>query len=364
MDYDQPREVATGFGRSLEILLEIMQWMDRPTLLNVMLTCRALHANGLRLLLVPQVSIEESKQLRSFCRFISAGSSRWQYLQSLHLKWDTSLFPPDASAMAIEKAILLQVARNATSLKRLFIEGWRPIPIPLYDETFFGSLRNLVELRLQYDYSVDLGAVQLLSSLKCPLRVVSLKFPVSGRRIVDFIEVMAPFRETLEELHADSVVSTRRDPEIIFPKMKDLSLAHFNDWDGPFLMKTFPNLQHLRYEAYDESGIRQIPDLYDTSFEQLTIARLENLHNQLRTGCAWPSMLSVSGPIAWVYAMAIACPINKLSLTAETISDGLYPVYHAECYPSIMASAQPSVLYVRLLSEDDSFEHDIAQLFA
>ncbi|KAI0345032.1 hypothetical protein BDW22DRAFT_1353872 [Trametopsis cervina] len=313
---------------NFDVLHEVMRQVQRRTLLHMMYTCRALYQSGVPLLLASEIRFNLDWGLRrfySFYRYVVANVSRCQHLRSLALDL---LYANICERTGLIREALLAVAHNASNLESLHITGYIFHLDPRYAEAF-GSLKNLKQLRI---HQYDATTVPLLSHLKSPLRHLDITFSSSFTESTEngFIEAVKPYYETLETIRASRCsLPDILEPTVAFTHITSLHFRDLLNCDGPFLMKSFPNLRDLSV----------IGDRNRTEFSPRTI-RQKSIAEQLRSKCGWPSLDTFAGSVLWLYAWGIICPIHNLSL--EDASCDIHPAF----YLDVCKVAKPSQLYI------------------
>ncbi|KAI0345025.1 hypothetical protein BDW22DRAFT_988627 [Trametopsis cervina] len=319
----------------------------KSQLLQMMYTCRDLYEAGVPLLLALPIRIKHP-QLRSFCRYIMADTARCRHFRNLAL-FAQRFSSNGTTKMSMQREALLQLARHALNLEKLEIKGRFLRLDPRYVEAY-GSFKNLRHLRI-WGYSPKLIA-RFLSSLKCSLRAVYVHYSdTSGR----FSSVLASCDEDLETLHIfNCTLPNMLEPVAMFPNLTKLRLENITSGNGPFLMKSFPNLRHLScVNCTDLSG--NVSSNF--VFSELAKIRRASIEEQLRSKCGWRSLSSVAGPVLWLYGLGIMCPVGKLSLKFQ---HWIQPDMHNACHPDVVEYARPKRMSISFsLYECEKYIHGV-----
>lgn len=325
---------------NFDILFEVMRQIEqRGTLLQMMYTCRTLYKGGIQLLLALQITIDmgdDRERFRSFCHYVMADVSRCQHIRSLAI---ANGFATEGIWTDFEKEALLAVAHNASKLESLEITGHPPCILLLE------SVKSLKQLKMK---ECDLIAASFVSHVKSSLRHLDIEFNYWEH----FGEAIRPHQESLQTLRVFRCkLSDIRESLTVFLNLTSLHLkdADVRCTDGPFLMKSFPNLRDLSHtsDGVNSDRIRNVFRIQpepEPKFRDLEDVRRASIAEQHRSGCGWPSMQKIAGDVYWVYCLGVTCPIRELRL------EGRYRQMdvHLACCKVLLESAQPQQVYCSL----------------
>lgn len=315
-----------------DTLCEVMSLLDdRPTLLNMMLTCRTLHRRGVPFLLASGVIMGDAC-LASFCSFMLRDASRPLLLREAGFGLFFHARPPSHVGDAF-----VSVLRNAVELRRLSVH--RSVLTLLGDDRTWQAIASLREIDdLTLDGFSDEG-LRMLAVLQSPVRVIRISFHGRGSSAErqNFVLVLAHLRHTLEDVTAKSATWSSLDAQVCYPHVTSLSLVDCQEVDIVGLVRAFPHLRNLyfRFEYEWRNEWYTAPDE----------TRERNLARQ-QLAC-WPSLRLFDASLAHLYVMAPLCHIERLVFDMYVPSDRYW-----QWYSDALALAQPTYLALTFIPRD------------
>ncbi|KAI0692776.1 hypothetical protein BC835DRAFT_27668 [Cytidiella melzeri] len=289
-----------------DVLFEVLWWVrNKKTVSRLMRTCRTLYSKGVPLLLDSFVHLDNHR-LQSFCLFMTADSSRCQYLRSVYFNFLALCHEPaDIDA-------ILGVIQNASNLKRLHLNN----ETLASDDRFplaFASLSSVEELVLD---TYGKAAADMLADLESPVRHADITF-VAGRNQsfpnpTDFVEALQNASKTLKTVVVSNVHWEASTLGLKFPEVVSLTIENYDSIDGEGLMAALPKLRKLctDHDFVGEDAQRLVINSLD-EFQEM---RSVSLERQECNGSSWESLDELSGNLHYLYCLGIACPTRKLEL--------------------------------------------------
>lgn len=303
-------ETTPTMSLDFDTLLEIMSRVDdRPTLSRFMRTCRTLYFKGTPLLLRLGVSMNDV-HLSSFCDFMLSDTSRLQFLCEagfglFYLGWS-------GSELARSFATVLQGASNLRKLS-LHFSVLRRHPRVI---RAISTLERIQELTLD---GLPEEEQHIFQNIKSPIRKITVSFHGRERYISrpNFVQVLAPLRNFLEDITVKFASWPESDSGIRYPKVTSLTLVDCVTVDTVGLVFAFPNLCDLQLRFEHEWGDewRALPEP----------TRLRNLARQEHA--SWSSLRTLDCSLTHLYILAPSCSINHLIIDVCLPSDTCLPWY-------------------------------------
>ncbi|KAI0764531.1 hypothetical protein BD413DRAFT_482473 [Trametes elegans] len=343
-----------------DILLQVMSFADKQTVLNLLQTSKMLHHHGARYLLRGNVEIDTSfdRQVVSFTSFMlcdqSNLSSRLPFLKTLKLfHRDARCHPdyrPESSTATIAGASLQllfsMLAREGNLLKLSMWQAEAILAMHSKLPEAVAELQTLTHLSVQ---SVGKHTSCMLKALRS--RLVRADIIMRGGRgdsedspsgiERDPTRLLYHSMTSLQELH--SVNTELHASSLCFPNVTFLEFEphRMQFCQTQHYVRVFPNLRHLSIDDCADYW----PGAGD-SIEHLLIKRASNLSAQQRLG-SWPSLERCGGTIGPLYLLGIPCRIRSLD-----ICDAIWGWIGCACDPevldTVLGCARPCVLRLTL----------------
>ena len=313
---------------NFDVLLSIMHWLPRESLLSMTRTCRLLHAAGVKILL-KHVEVRRRETLRQLRRFLEKDNERLKHLMSLRYQIGPAL--PNPTFMDDDD--LSWLLRNALQLQTLMI---RCASIRPYSEKVLQPLASRTSLTtFAWEGNASLADVRrILAHIHAGLEVVSLTALVLNNDVTSFwhpqrdhefsvfdynpIPLLSHFQETLRELVVSWVKLTPPRNGLVFPQMRKLEIQSCAELQIGFLVQAFPYLEELslvRPTGYPKATPGQVyVDLCDG-------ARAQNKQSQLEPENRWTSLRVVKGFPYPLYAAGLSCDVHHVSLKLDAATN-------------------------------------------
>ncbi len=321
-----------------DVLSTVLEQAERETLLSLMLCCRTLYQEGVRVLLADPVCLHRPcwKERRflvgCFTRFMSAdGGQRWRFLRGL-IFGDRGMFYHAAAKLAEG----IKQAPNITSLVLLDADGLlRTYPELL---TALASLENVKHLALTGAAS---HTCLLLESVRWPLvtaKLIGTPIRNPGPNVLAKMHPTALFRcaqNTLVAMRCDSCdLFEYHSGNPTYPNVTFLDMTNTepstHEW-----VKAYPNVSSLRVS----NRYYKVDDVRDEAWFQTAHER--NMH-ALVDQC-WPQLKRCDAfCVADLYALGLPCHIRAIKFDWTMTSRDL------RFFPETMEHARPDHLQLYL----------------
>ncbi len=314
-----------------DILISILSLSLPKAATSIMATCRFLYHEGAKVVLQQPVVLDGSEQRAlSLLRFLQAENlSRCSYVRALQIFTDPV---PESVAKT-----LVDIVPRMSNLVRLWLRGEISFVVYPYLLPAFASLRSVKVLMI-----VDVGArsCEMIRTLQSELVVASILYQWAGQfgtgisPAQSFIASRHPLQllqrsaSTLQELMCgfwcDAYTETGAlipPPEIIYPEVRRLILSKNSALSPIPYIRALPNLTHLNAEShhdvlmeYGQLGISRTQRQKNLMVQSLIASNGNRLTDDGEPP-VWKHIKSYVGPVSDLWALGIAFPIPRLSIT-------------------------------------------------
>lgn len=346
---------------NLDILLHIAVHSSRETALALMLTCRALYAEALKVIL-RSIRLKSAQSVDNFVLLVSAGSpigddTRQRYSLVRELSLSSSFNIPRHSDLLPR---FLQVLRRLTHLESMSIAKCERCFSKHPDlASAIASLPSLSHLKLS---AVGSCTWNILTSLTAPhLTIISLDFskavrlsPMAlsrGHRYASFFEVLedserlqydplqllSKWSSSLRELRVVDWDIPTEHPPYIFSSVHRLSLSAERIGKTHTYVLAFPNVTHIALRPSRFRGPREL--LYNTGM--LDQLREANINDQHSACLSWAHLEELSGCLLHIYAFGPIGGVRNVQL--DRFVGFLGPQYH-RMLAAVLEHARPTHL--------------------
>ncbi|KAH8093922.1 hypothetical protein BXZ70DRAFT_1066558 [Cristinia sonorae] len=292
-----------------DILLYLMQFLDKPNMSRLMRTCKTLYEHGMPALIKSchlRMSAPDDEASHAFCSFLLKSSSRPLHLRELRI---TDRTPRQMAAYTNGQrlaVVFAEVISQAMNLQVLHISGFKAMLAPDNTDHFRSVVEHLTNLRVIQVSPMDRLVLSVLEKIPSPLRKVILG--PSGTAVepspLPLLHYLQPFEGTLEEIEVEPAPSgffSYREHGIRFYHIHTLTVRLMTVTVGVTvddLVTSFPNLRVLALYTHDFYRTREIlPSTDDLLVERnLRLARRAE---------GWPSLDRLVCPVKWAYVSAL-----------------------------------------------------------
>ncbi|KAH9910178.1 uncharacterized protein BXZ73DRAFT_83911 [Epithele typhae] len=170
------------------------------------------------------------------------------------------------------------------------------------------------------------------------------RFDRESRNPVVVLDHSSSTLQTLTAEWAD--LSVRGRANIVYPRLKSLTLEYVWPRITAYLAEVYPNLKNL--------DISVLEHMLDPP-EDVERHRAHNISEQISRG-SWPSLDTVSGELIDIFVLAIACPVRRLH-----IRDRGKP-FAVDDFNALLARSRPAYLYFDHF-EGDFLSSDMCETF-
>ncbi|VDB87141.1 unnamed protein product [Peniophora sp. CBMAI 1063] len=305
----------------LDIIYELLPFLETRDLLMFMRSCKALRERGARHLLCRSIPV---RKIQIFEQFMAASDSRYRYLSHL-------VYSP-RHLVAMDATKLLSVLSQATALQSLALlcdmdELGDMMKTKLFNAAF--RIPSLHRLHLSLQGTYNLGDRALLLRLGPSLTSLRLSFATT----TDPFSVLSPaLLSNLETLDLEKTSFMPLETPLL--KLNSLSL-HDSIVRTGTLVTSFPNLRHLRI-----SNSGRHAHLPPKEAEMKAVRSINEVGQIAHT---WPSLDTLSGNLIALHNHAIAIPVTALHVDTDIVIG-----IHDQLLDTVLQDTQPTRLSLTL----------------
>ncbi|KAI0080475.1 hypothetical protein K474DRAFT_260112 [Panus rudis PR-1116 ss-1] len=297
----------TPMALNYDILLVLMDHLERKTLLSLMQTSRMLYDAGIHQILSKPVTLGRRFKLRSFCSFMLVDyPSRLRHLRNVSIEKG---FRPECGCLDT-LCTLLSDAPHLETLEIARCDQFLQCNPELADA--IASNPNIKSLRL--DMAGDEG-LAFLRRARCSLTSAAvLLTPPCLTGFPDMALEMSKFNSTLKDLSIQhSGILATKISSYRYPLVTSLTVEE-SDVRLPALAHMFPALRELTVYSF-AYNIAQ-------SDEEVEAIRKESKAWQVEAGMGWHHLDKLEGDVTSLYGLAPICKVDLVSgmLTSRNIT--------------------------------------------
>ncbi|KAK7683601.1 hypothetical protein QCA50_013439 [Cerrena zonata] len=278
-----------------DVLMLIMEFLDRRTLLAYMSTCHTLHRAGVPYLLSDPIRFKRSFNVKSFCQFaLGDFPHRLRCLHELEFPARFWLRKRDTITL------LAQVLKYSPYLEKITI---------IRAERFFGidpilgdAIAESTSIKEFFLDGVGYEALSVLTRMQSPLESVDLFIDAGAvENYPDPNEALERFALGLTHLKVRWV---QMGMSVQYPKVRILSIEDDNFVPIDLLIYVFPNLQSLTISTNTSEYLEM---------DQAELKRIHLQNKKSQRSRSWPRLDYLEGDVTLLYCLAPTCRVRRLS---------------------------------------------------
>lgn len=312
-------EAIPSPGSSLgeDIFYTLLGHLTQADIAVLMRVSRAFYDMAIGPLLLRGVMIRSKRQLAAFCVFIlKATTSRSSYLRELFIEiWNDDL-------VCYEEEVLSNDIRYQDMIPKHPSEGMRLLGRVLTHATQLTDLgvSNSEELLQRYPHLVsdfaNLPRLRRLTVTSCGPHTRSMLTSLKSSLIEVSFNGYGVYEDPISSIwtHCDTLEKVKllycqlraQTTDVIFSRVRALSLEHLHGADTALLSKAFPNLRYLQ--------------LNHTVFPQDTLEQLRAANERGCRNGSWLALKHLGGNLEELFGLAVPRRLKRLeigSLSAE-----------------------------------------------
>ena len=320
-----------------DILRYVLRLCDKPTVLNMMNTCRYFNHEGAKDLLALHgpcriFSAESFVSFFHFFRF-KEGAERSHHFHSLEL------YLPSSPDMAAALRVFLVALGPQSRLKEIEISDLEKLCQADAQLIYaLAALKSLTSIKLTEaaQYSLHFFDISQSSLVNVDM-ALDLKYP--SRFSIDIIDLFRRFYHSLETLRANCSGKLRanvRSQNVVYPHMQSLDLDCQDEPRLSDYLVTFPDLTSLHLPGDSARYFRD---------DELEKARSYNITLQRVKGTWTDPMGYFGGGVQMMYAFALQVCVNTLSICDTDAGDNGMLESLPRFLRAVLDGACPSSLY-------------------
>lgn len=313
----------TGLKLNFDILLMLMDYVDRKDVLSLMQTCHFMYVEGIPALLRYPVVLSYERDFGSFCEFMLASPFiRPRYLREL-IMGSTARFPKEL----VNRLVL--VLTRAEGLEKFTI-ACENDPSEAAVMAALAATTSITHLSIE---SPNATVAQVLQEWKSAVTKVAVSF--DERRLIgqsddfrmrnlDPTWIFAPLAHSVREMQA--IWPRYFSANIVFPAVDTLQVHAYRPAALSATMRAFPHLRRLIVS-------------FEMGFDPDKLLRERHENEVGEESEHWRRLEYVQGDVGSVYVCSLPCTVEHLDLTVP------HRCRNADVLiPAVAGAAQPTRL--------------------